>query len=1004
VVLPTGGGRVTPGVRAARTPGTSRVRLVLTLAVAFACTALVPAPAGAQLAKQEGSRLRLVYFDGTESYLVPYAVRTFFNSLAFQARLLGYEPDSDITVLLADFEDYGNAGVSVVPRSTMMVQIAPLSFAFETIAANERMNTIMNHELVHVATMDQATGRDRAFRRFFGGKVNPIAEQPETILYMYLTAPRVAAPRWYHEGIAVFIDTWMAGGIGRAQSGYDEMVFRSMVRDGARFYDPLGLVSEGTKVDFQLQINSYLYGTRFMMWLAHTYSPQQLVDWVRRQEGSRAYYASHFEKIYGRALADAWRDWIAWEREFQQRNLEAIRQHPTTAYRDVSRRALGSVSRAYHDAKAGKLYAAFNYPGIVAHVGAIDVASGDVERIVDVKGPVIYTVTSLAFDPGAQQLYYTTDNGAHRDLVRVDPRTGDTELLIKDSRIGDLAFNQADRSLWGIRHLNGICTLVRMEPPYTEWARVHSWPYGTVMYDLDVSPDGTRLSSSFGEISGKQDVRLFSTEQLLAGETTPLARFDFGPSVPSGFVFTPDSEALIGSSYYTGVSNIFKYDIATGDVSAVSNAETGFFRPVPLPQDDEVFVFRYSGEGFVPAHITATKLDDVSAITFFGERLVEKHAVLKSWLVGSPADVNVDEKHLVTGTYRLAGGLRRESVYPIVQGYKDTAAVGVRANFSDPLQLNKLSVAASYSPTTDLPSSERLHLRADYQRYDWRARATYNDANFYDLFGPTRTGRRGYTLGIGYHRTLVYDEPRRIDLEAGVMHAGNLDRLPQYQNIAIDVDRLFAFDATVKGRNVRSSLGRVDDEKGRQWSVTLDGDAVAGKWFGRTHATFDIGAPLPLGHSSVWVRSAVGASPGSREEPFANFFFGGFGNNWIDHGDEKRYRVYDAFPGANLNEIGGRNFVRSTLEWNLPPLRFRRAGSPGLYLTWMRPAVFAGGLATNVEHEASRRVLTNVGGQLDFQLTALSNLDMTVSVGGAVAFEDGFRPRREIMISFKILK
>ncbi len=64
--------------------------------------------------------------------------------------------------------------------------------------------------------------------------MNPIAEQPETILYMYLTAPRVAAPRWYHEGIAVFIDTWMAGGIGRAQSGYDEMVFRSMVRDNAR--------------------------------------------------------------------------------------------------------------------------------------------------------------------------------------------------------------------------------------------------------------------------------------------------------------------------------------------------------------------------------------------------------------------------------------------------------------------------------------------------------------------------------------------------------------------------------------------------------------------------------------------------------------------------------------------------------------------------------------------------------------------------------------------------
>ena len=67
------------------------------------------------------------------------------------------------------------------------------------------------------------------FRRLFGGKVTPVAEQPESILYFFLTTPRVAAPRWYHEGIAVFVDTWMAGGLGRAQSGYDEMVFRSMV-------------------------------------------------------------------------------------------------------------------------------------------------------------------------------------------------------------------------------------------------------------------------------------------------------------------------------------------------------------------------------------------------------------------------------------------------------------------------------------------------------------------------------------------------------------------------------------------------------------------------------------------------------------------------------------------------------------------------------------------------------------------------------------------------------
>jgi hypothetical protein len=979
-------------------------RRVLTV-LAFSClSTLFAAPAHAQLSSEEGSRLRMVYFAGTESYLVPYAARTFFNSLAFQLRLLGYAPDTDITILLADFEDFGNAGVSVLPRSTMLVQVSPLSFAFETIAANERMNTIMNHELVHVATMDQATHRDRMFRRLFGGKVSAISEQPETILYSYLTAPRAAAPRWYHEGIAVFIDTWMAGGIGRAQSGYDEMVFRAMVRDDARFYDPLGLVSEGTKVDFQLQINSYLYGTRFMTWLANTYSPEKLIDWVRRQEGSRAYYSSHFQRVFGRSLEEAWRAWIEWERGFQQKNLEAIRQFPTTPYRDVSSRALGSVSRAYYDRQAGKLYAAFNYPGVVAHVGAIDVATGELERLVDIKGPVIYTVTSLAFDAAGQQLFYTTDNGAHRDLVHLDPRTHKTELLMKDARIGDLAFSQTDKTLWGIRHLNGLVSLVRIQPPYKQWTRVHTWPYGTVVYDLDVSPDGTRLSASFGEISGKQDVRILSTQRLLAGDVTPEATFDFGPSVPSGFVFTPDGNALVGSSYYTGVSNIFRYDIATKDVSALSNAETGFFRPVPRPEDSDLFVFRYSGAGFVPTRITATPLKDVSAITFFGERLVDAHPVLKTWMVGSPNDVKLEEKHLVDRVYRLAGGLQRESIYPIVQGYKNYAAVGVRANFSDPLQLNRLNLSASYTPSGSLESEERVHLRADYQRYDWRARATYNDASFYDLFGPTKTGRKGYTAGLGYHRTVVFDEPRRIDLETDAMFAGNIDRLPQYQNITVDVEQLFAYEATLKGQYMRSSLGRVDDEKGRRWSLTVDGTRAAGTWATRAHSTFDVGMPLPIPHSSVWLRSAAGMSPGSREDPFSNFFFGGFGNNWVDHGEAKRYREYYAFPGADINEIGGRNYVKSTLEWNLPPLRFSRLGTPGFYLTWMRPAIFAGVLATNVDHDAFRREATNIGGQLDFQLTTLSNLDMMLSVGAATAFEDGFSPRREFMVSFKVLR
>jgi hypothetical protein len=964
---------------------------------------LYGAPALAQLQKVESGDMRLVYISPSETFLVPHAGRTFMSSVTFLETLFDYKPPEKITVLLTDFSDSGNAGASSVPHDTLRVQIAPLSFTFETIVASERMNTIMSHETVHVIAMDQAAGRDRAFRRLFGGKVLPIAEQPESVLYFYLTTPRVAAPRWFHEGGAVFVDTWMAGGIGRAQGGYDEMVFRAMVKDHARFYDPLGLASEGTKIDFQTEVNSYLYGTRFITWLAYRYTPARVIEWLGRKPGSKAYYASQFQHVFGSPLEKAWTEWVSFEQTFQQANLDAIRKYPVTPYRDLSPRALGSVSRAYYDPAAHTIYAAFNYPGVVAHVGSISTDTGATTHLTDIKGPLIYQVTSLAMDPAGPTLFYTTDNLGYRDLVALDVKTGKRRVLMKDARIGDLVFSRVDRTMWGIRHLNGICTLVSLAPPYTDWTQVVTFPYGTIVYDLDVSPDGTLLSASFGEINGKQNVRVISIAKLRAGDATPDYDFDFGPSVPDSFVFSPDGKFLYGSSYYTGASNIFRYELSTKKVEAVSNAETGFFRPIPLG-GDELIVFRYTGQGWVPARITGAPIQDVNPITFLGEQTIEKHPELKTWAASSRPAVDYDAQPKTEGSYRLGGNLERESFFPIVQGYKDTAAVGLRYNLSDPLGFNRANLSASYSTNGDVPDHERVHLRAQYQRYDWDLLASYNDADFYDLFGPTKASRKGYSVGVGHTNTLIFDEPRRMTLEVKGRVAGNLDQLPQYQNVPVIVDQLISASAKLTSSYLRSSLGHVDDEKGRLWTTAIEADYVNSQAFARLYATYDFGLAVPLPHSSFWVRSAAGFSPQDRTEPFANFFFGGFGNNYVDHGETKRYREYYSFPGAELNEIGGRNFARTMLEWNLPPWRFKRAGTPGAYLSWLRPALFASGLLTNMDSAPDRRKAASFGGQLDLRFTVLSALDMTLSFGGAVRTEAGVPSRREGMISLTVLK
>jgi len=936
--------------------------------------------------------------------VTPHAARCFENALGFHRKLFSYEPSGPVTVLLDDFADSGNAAATAVPRNFVKVDMAPLSFAFETVVANERVNWLMNHELVHVTAVDQAASSERFFRGLFFGKVAAVPAQPESILYFYLTTPRAAAPRWFQEGLAVFVETWMAGGQGRAQGAYDEMVFRSMVKDGARFYSPLGLVSEGVKVDFQTEVNSYLYGTRFLSYLAHERSPEQVIEWAGRRDGTKAYYASQFRHVFGRSLDDAWRDWVSWEHEFQEKNLAAIRTYPLTPHEDVSAQALGSVSRAHYDEERGVLYAGLNYPGIVSHLGAISLGDGAVRKIADIKGPRIYTVTSLAWDKATRTLFYTSDNNALRDLLSVEPDSGRSRMLIKDARIGELVFSAAKGALFGIRTLNGLSTLVRVAPPFTKWQSLYTWPYGEVPYDLDLSPDGGLVSFSHGDASGRQSLRVAKLETLERGEATPVAEFDFGHAIPQNFVFSPDGRYLYGSSYYTGVSNVFRYELESRKLEAVSNTETGFFRPLPLG-DDRLIVFRYTGSGFVPARIHAKPLEDVKEITFLGQQIAEKHPVVRDWKLGSPLQVPLDSMVTGRGGYASLRGIRLESVYPVVQGYKEFAAVGVRANFSDPLFLNRASLTASYTPDSDLAEDERYHLQGELQRYDWTLGFQVNGADFYDLVGPTKTSLKGWAVGVGYNRSLVYDVPRRLDLEADVTYYGDLDRVPDYQGIATNFTDELATRVRLRYQDYRHSLGYVDEEKGLGWELGFAGDRVKGEVFPKLYANLDLGLALPIRHSSVWLRGSLGWGPGDdREEPFANFYFGGFRNNWVDHREEKRYRESPSFPGLEINEVGGTSYARGMAEWNLPPLRFSGAGTPSFYLTWLRPAVFASVLVTNPDESALRRTIGNAGAQLDLRLGMLSRLELTLSAGYAAAFESGQPAKHEGMLSLKILR
>ena len=115
-----------------------------------------------------------------------------------QRYIFNYEPYEKITTLLTDFRDYGNAAATTVPRNTLLFDIAPVSTTFETFTGSERFYMLMNHELVHIVTMDQATEADKRMRKLFAKRrrfhVRPRRPYPPSRIRRGPEAPNAEAP------------------------------------------------------------------------------------------------------------------------------------------------------------------------------------------------------------------------------------------------------------------------------------------------------------------------------------------------------------------------------------------------------------------------------------------------------------------------------------------------------------------------------------------------------------------------------------------------------------------------------------------------------------------------------------------------------------------------------------------------------------------------------------------------------------------------------------------
>lgn len=934
--------------------------------------------------ERESEHFKVIYRE-SHSALINNVLVSAEKAFRLLSQIFNYNTSDKIIINTYDASDYGFAAASTTPQNFIRLEIEPLEPGYEFTPYNERIQWLLSHELVHIIVNDAEVQPETFYRNIFG-KVPPEKVQPLSAFYSLLTNFNRYSPRWHQEGIAVYFETWLSGGFGRVLGSFDEMYFRTFVYEGLSFPSQLDLETLLSHNSILLENIQYIYGERFIAYLAITYGSDKVVDWFKTVNGS-AYtgFESKFEDIFNKNFSDAWGDFIAHEIKFQDENLSILNKSELTDLREINREKFGWVSKPCLDRPTNSMIYVYLRPGQLTTLQSLSLSTGISKQLATLETPSMLQVSSIAFDEANGLLFYTTNNNQlFRDIWVYQLESGDEKLLFENARVGDLAVSPITHTLWGVEHDEGFATLVYSPYPYKDLRRVKTFELEEEIFNLSIDDSGMKLAAGLRRPSGLQSVIIINTGAI---EADSLFQYQVVSSSgsPENPSWSQDGQVLYWNSYTNGVSNIYRYDFNNLSVKAVSNCVTGLFRPIEVSQDS-IFAFEYFNNGFVPVIFGNKPATFLPAINYLGQRVIETNQELYEWnLNNDTTEINPMDFSLETN-YNAIENLHVQSLFPMVSGFQNQVVFGLFSRISDPLLIHDFYLSAGVSPLSENPSYPLWHLRF---KYDYKQllffEILYNGDEFFDLFNKLKRGMLGEQYKVGHTYYWLYDNPLKIKQASTFTLYRNVQFL--YDNLVRVSQPDFAVLATnLNYRNLRKTLGSSDFESGNDfnWTVTLYGTE-----FDQPEVAVNTYAELSNFNMWLWkhnvlhVKIAGGYLWYNENLVQSKFYFGGFGNRPVDNDEVKQFRRIFRFPGISIYSLDVEKFGKLLLENDFPPIRLSDWLMLDQFVNHIDFEVYSQGLITE---SYLGNYLVDIGAQMDIRLKHWYNLESTFSAGIAKAW------------------
>lgn len=501
-------------------------------------------------------------------------------------------------VVLMDSSDQANGMASVIPYNWLYILIsAP---AADTALANydDWLRLLIMHEYTHILHLDKYGGFWRPLRIIFGK----------------IVVPNGITPAWMKEGLATYEETARTM-TGRGRSSFAEMMLRTAIlNDRFLHIDE----ADGYQWKWPSGYARYIYGVKFLEYLADKYGEEKLYEFVSRTSRSPLAPAINHQarnifsnieyetvKIHTRyrkqkktgaprskSFYDLWREWQEDLRKKYGKEKANLEKEGLTHFEELlkSKQTL-SAPAVSPDGKKIVFAEATPFGPPAIKIANID-GSGEKRLVKDAfSGQISFAPDGSSFvysKASRYKRYYFFD-----DLYRYDFETKKVERLTSGKRARDPDFSRYGRDIICVTQERGTSRLELYDIGEKKLTPINiPAPQFTEYSNPKFSPDDKMIAVSAAIPGSTWDIFIYDRNGKLVVRVTDDLAVDRDP------VWSPDGKWLYFVSDRTGISNIYRYSLKTKKTERVTNVLTGVFKPAITPDGKALIVQYYNGEGY----------------------------------------------------------------------------------------------------------------------------------------------------------------------------------------------------------------------------------------------------------------------------------------------------------------------------------------------------------------------------------------------------------------------